>query len=254
MRLVGISRPDAGLAVGVVSDECAVSVASALPAEGATMIGRVNILEADPRKIDEGIAFVRDRVKPIVDAEPGSRGLGMWVNRETGDAVVTTVWEDRAALDASESGVAQVRAEAARVVGATGVRVEVAEAAVVWQAGPDLPGYWSRAVEMDVPPARTGEAIDLFRDEMLANVQQLPGVNTVVYLADAGTGHTMLTVTYRSKADLDASRERADALRAGVVRRLGAGEPVVRELETVIVGIRGPEPIDLTATEARTEV
>lgn len=103
---------------------------------------------------------------------------------------------------------------------------------MVWQAGADQPGYWSRAVEMDVPPTRTGEAIALFRDEMLANVQQLLGVSTVVYLANPETGHTMLTVTYRSRGDLEASRERADALRAGVVRRLGAGEPVMRELET----------------------
>lgn len=218
------------------------------------MIGRVNILQADPSKIDVGIAFIQDRVQPLVDSLPGSRGLGMWVNRETGDVVVNTVWEDRAALDASEGQVTEVRAEAARIVGATTVRVELGEPVVVWQAAPDQPGYWSRSVEMDVPKNRIDEAIALFRDEMLAKVQQIPGVNTVVYSANRDTGHTMLNVTYRSRAELEASRETGDKLRAGVVSRLGAGEPEVREMETTIVGIRGPATIDLTATESRAEV
>ncbi len=218
------------------------------------MIGRVNILEADPSKIDEGIAFVRDRVQPLVDSQPGSRGLGMWVNRETGDVVVNTVWEDRAALDASESHVTELRAEAAKVLGATRVRVEIGEPIVVWQAAADQPGYWSRAVEMDVPTDRIEEGIALFRDEILSKVQQIPGVNTVVLSANRDSGHTMLNVTYRGKAELDAARETADNLRVGVVNRLGASEPTVRELETTIVGIRGPATIDLSTSEARAEV
>jgi hypothetical protein len=218
------------------------------------VIARVNILQADPARIDAGIAFVRDRVQPVVDAQNGSRGLGMWVNRETGAVVVTTVWEDRAALEASESQVAGLRAEAAGVVGATEVRVELVEPEVMWQVGADQPGFWSRAVEMDVPLPRMQQAITLFRDEILAKIQQIPGVNTIVFSADRETGHTMLTVTYRRRDELAASQETADAMRAGVVGRLGASPPVVRELETVIVGIRGPAVIDLNAASSRSEV
>lgn len=214
------------------------------------MIGRVTILEADKDKIDQGISFVRDQVQPLVDSLPGSQGLGMWVNRETGDVVVNTVWQDRESLAASESHVSGVRAEAARVVAAKTVRVEVVEPAVVWQAAADQPGYWSRAVQMDVPVDRIEEAITLFRDEMLAKIKAIPGVNTVVYSADRSTGHTMLNVTYRSKAELDAGREEGKAMRAGVVTRLGAGQPTVRELETIIVGIRGPATVDLTGAKA----
>lgn len=218
------------------------------------MIGRLNILEADPSKIDDGIAFVRERVQPLVESLPGSRGLGMWVNRQTGDVVVNTVWADRAALDASESRVTDVRAEAARVVGATSVRVEVGVPAVVWQAAADQPGYWSRAVEMDIPADRIDDAIAMFRDEMLAKVQQIPGVNTIVFSTNRESGHTILNVTYRSRAELDASRDTANALRGGVVTRLGAGEPTVHELETTIVGIRRDPTIDLAGTQPRAEV
>ncbi|MGN6332214.1 MAG: hypothetical protein ACTHOD_11240 [Motilibacteraceae bacterium] len=222
--------------------------------EGVAVIGRVNILEADPSRIDDGIAFVRDRVQPVVDSKAGSRGLGMWVNRETGEVVVTTVWEDRAALEASESEVAELRAEAARTVGAQAVRVELVESEVVWQAAGDQPGYWCRAVEMDVPQPRIGEAVDLFRDEILSRVRQIPGVNTIVLSANRETGHTILTVTYRTRDHLIASRDTAQAMRDGVVARFGADRPVVSELETVIVGIRGAVVIDLDATQSRSEV
>ncbi len=218
------------------------------------MIGRVNIIQGDPNRVAEGIVFIRDRVQPVVDSLPGSRGLGMWANRETGEVIVNTVWEDQAALDASESHVAGLRAEAASVLSATTVRVEMAEPVALWQAAADQPGYWSRGVEMDLPTDRIEEGITLFHDEILPAIQQIPGVNTVVLLANRATGHTVLVVTYRSRDELDAGRAAGDKLRAGVVARLGTSEPIVHELETVIVGIRGPGTIDLTATEANVEV
>ena len=42
----------------------------------------------------------------MVDSLPGSRGLGMCVNRETGQVVVHGAWEYRAALDASAGHIA----------------------------------------------------------------------------------------------------------------------------------------------------
>jgi len=218
------------------------------------MIGRINFLEGDPGKIDEAIAFVRERVQPHVEAQAGSHGLGMWVNRETGDSIVTTAWADQAACDASEEHVKSVRAEAAAVAGAKSVRVEIAEPVVVWQSAADQPGYWCRVVEMDVPVDRIGESVALFRDEILSQVQQIPGVNTIVYFVNRDTGRATLNVTYRSKAELDAGRERGIALRKIVVERLNAQEPIVHELETAIVGIRGEAAIDLTSTESRAEI
>lgn len=209
---------------------------------GGAVIGRANMVEADPGKVEEGIAFVRDRIRPVVDSLPGSRGLGMWVNRETGQVVVHTVWEDRAALDGSESRLADLRAEVARVMEARSVRVEVVEPGVMWQAAADQPGYWARHVEMTVPVARVEEGISLFRDEALPAIRQFPGVNTCVLLVNRETGLSMVNVTYRSKDDLEAAQERATALRASMVDRLEGSPPVVWELETTIVGIRGPEP------------
>ncbi len=215
------------------------------------MIGRANIIDGDPDKVEAGIAFVRDRVTPSIETSPGSRGLGMWVDRDKGLTVVTTVWEDRAALDASEETAAPLRSEAARLLGATNVRVRVVEPGVMWQAAPDQPGYWSRFVEMEMSPERVPDAIALFRDEALPKIQQMPGINTVVFLTNAEAGLTVLNVTFRSKADLDNSREGGNAMRAAVVQRLGANEPKIMELETVIAGIRGPAIVGQTQSADR---
>lgn len=209
--------------------------------EAAAMIGRANILHGDPSKLDDGVAFVRDRVQPAVDQLPGSLGLGMWASRETGVAVVQTVWEDRAALEASEPGVVEMRAEAARVFGGGDVEVMITEPVLIWQAAPDQAGYWTRSVQMTIDPDRMDEGIAICRDEVLPRVQQYEGINTVALLVDREHASSVLNVTYRTREALEATRERAAQLRASVVERLGARDVEVRELETFIVGIRGPE-------------
>lgn len=218
------------------------------------MIGRANIIEADPSRIDEGVAFVRDQVKPLVDSLPGSRGLGMWANRETGQVVISTVWEDRSALESSEGHVAPLRAEAAKRFGAGPVRVEIAELVLVWQAAPDQPGYWTRSTEMTVPMHKIEDGIAMTRDEVLPDAEQIPGLNTYVLLVNRDTGYSAVNATYRTRAELVASRERARDLRATSVARLGATQPVVREMETIIVGIRGAEiPEQAPSTADRPE-
>lgn len=215
------------------------------------MIGRSTTVEADPGKVEQGIAFVRDRVRPVVDSLPGSRGLGMWVNRETGQVLVHGAWEDRAALDASASQIAEFRAEAARLMGARNVRVEIVEPVVVWQDAADQPGYWARIVETTVPVRRVEEGISSFQDEGLPTIRQFPGVNTCVLLVNRETGRSVVSVTYRSKQEMEDAREPANALRSKMLERMGASPPVIWELETTIVGIRPPEasePQDTTTT------
>jgi heme-degrading monooxygenase HmoA len=218
------------------------------------MFGRASIIEGDPDKIEAGIAFVRDRAKPEVEAMPGNRGLSMWVDRVNGLAMVTTVWEDQNALDASSETGSGLRAEAAAVLGSTNVRVRVAEPAIVWQDAHDQPGYWLRSVEMEVPRGKLDEAVDRFRDERLSMIKELAGVNTVLLLINRADSLMVLNIVFRTKADLDASREFGKARRAEFTSQLGAHELSVIEAETVIVGIRGPEitgqsqPTDRPAT------
>jgi len=92
---------------------------------------RLNQLYGDLDRLDQGIAFLRDRVVPNLSKLKGYQSVLLGVNRMTGRIVVTSNWrtaEDRAA---SESAVAGQRQEAVRILRADEVEVMHLEVAVV---------------------------------------------------------------------------------------------------------------------------
>jgi len=203
------------------------------------------IAQGDPADVDELVDFVKEQVQPRVDALPGSYGLSLEVNRDTGMIVVGTAWEDESALAGSEKPLAVLRHEALGVLAAKDSRIEILEPAVLLQKAPEDPGCWSRSTETRSPPELVQENITLFSSEVLPAIRQIPGTRTVALLVDRSNGHALSRVVYASKEALIASRERAARLREESVERLGAEVVDVVELEVVIAGIR-PAP-DLPA-------
>jgi len=81
------------------------------PAPGlALLVRRVSM---DPSKIDDNIEFFRTTVLPQIEANAGFVGVRQMVNRETGDAVVGTVWKDRAAMEAAAADAESRQGQAA---------------------------------------------------------------------------------------------------------------------------------------------
>ena len=212
--------------------------------EVEAVLGRAVIAQGNPAKVDEVVAYVRDRVQPLVEAEAGSHGLSMFANRETGMVVVSTSWQDEDALNASDEHLAAVRREALTLLEAPEPRIEIMEPAVIFQNAPDQPGYWSRASETRYPVDRLEEAIATFTTQALPAIRErFEGVNTIALLVNRRTGHSVANVTYTSREALDASRDSAEQLRTESLRRTGAEPANVMELEVAIVGIR--PPVDL---------
>jgi heme-degrading monooxygenase HmoA len=88
---------------------------------------RVNQLYADPGRIDEGIAFLRDRAIPNLRMQDGYLSLLMGVNRMTGRCLVTSNWASDEARAASEVVVTDQRREAMTIAGAKQVDVTLFE-------------------------------------------------------------------------------------------------------------------------------
>jgi quinol monooxygenase YgiN len=93
------------------------------------MHARVTSLSGSPADVDAGVANFRENVVPFT-REQGGRGAILLVDRESGSAVAITLWEDEAALSASEERANTLRAQAAGEMGASGqpsvARYEVA--------------------------------------------------------------------------------------------------------------------------------
>jgi quinol monooxygenase YgiN len=94
---------------------------------------RLVTANGDPEKLDAAIVQIRNQVLPLLKSQHGYRATIASVDRQTGRLSVSTVWESKADLEASESKLAGPRAEVAKIAGAAAndVQVEIFETAFV---------------------------------------------------------------------------------------------------------------------------
>jgi quinol monooxygenase YgiN len=85
----------------------------------------------DPKQVDGGVAFMRSTVLQELKATDGFRALICGVDRLNALGFVTTVWQTRAQLDASDSKLGTLRQEALSKFGAGNVSIEVLESVYV---------------------------------------------------------------------------------------------------------------------------
>jgi hypothetical protein len=81
------------------------------------MHARVTSVAGSPADADAGINDFRTNVVPF--ARDHGKGAILLVNRESGEAIAITLWEDEQALRASEEAANALRAGAADQMGAT---------------------------------------------------------------------------------------------------------------------------------------
>jgi heme-degrading monooxygenase HmoA len=99
---------------------------SAGPPQANTFV-RATDARGAPEKIDELVAFVREKGIPLFKAQPGFRGAAVFANRDNGHVVGVTGWTSAAERDASEAAIAGLRGEAVQIGGAQSHVVERAE-------------------------------------------------------------------------------------------------------------------------------
>jgi hypothetical protein len=56
-------------------------------------------LKMDPAKVDENLAFFEQTVVPDIKATPGFQSVRSFINRQSGEGQVGTVWADQASLE-----------------------------------------------------------------------------------------------------------------------------------------------------------
>jgi hypothetical protein len=203
------------------------------------MWARATVVTGNPRKVDDVVLLVRDRVLPRVEAQGGSLGLSMNVDRSTGRCTVTTVWTDRASMHASERPLAPLREAVARVADGQPATEEY-ELAVLHRLRQAEPGCGVRTTRVRLDPAQVDAAVRLFRERTVPAVEQLPGFRSVLLLVDRRTGSGVVTTVVDDVAALAASREAAAAVRADSSAQAAASVTDVVESEVAVAGLRLP--------------
>ena len=75
------------------------------------MHARVTTVHGDPARVEDGIENFKQNVQPF--AREHGKGSVLLIDRQTGDAIVVSFWEDEAGMRASEEAANALRAQAA---------------------------------------------------------------------------------------------------------------------------------------------
>ncbi|MGY1809069.1 hypothetical protein ACI8AF_16995 [Blastococcus sp. SYSU D00669] len=204
------------------------------------MYARSTTVRGDPSRLDEGIAYVRDEVMPMVMGLDGCVGLSMLCDRDTGRCIATTAWETEEAMRASAEAVKASRARAVEMLGDPNPEVNEWEIALMHRLHEAGEGACSRVIWGRGDPADMQSTMETFR-MMIPRMEELPGFCSVSVMVDRMTGRSATAATYESR---DAMMRAADAgrgLREEFTRATGGEITEVAEFELVLAHLRVPE-------------
>lgn len=203
------------------------------------MHARTTTFEARPGTIDDGIAFCRDEVLPLIQGIDGCVGLSMIVDRDSGRCIATSAWESQETMRASDAQVRSIRERAAEIFGAS-PRVEEWEIGGLHRDHRSGDGACSRVSWMEGNPADADRLVDIFKD-LLPTLESWDGFCSASMLFDRDTGRAAITTTWDSRSAMEKSRTKADQTRAKAAEDSGGRIADVEEFELVLAHLRVPE-------------
>ena len=205
------------------------------------MYARTTTVRGDPRAVEDGVAFIRNDVWPMVQRMDGCIGMSMLADREAGRCIVTSAWASEDAMRTSADKVQESRRQAAEVLRADAVDIDQWEIAVLHRTRPAGDAACVRCVWLDVPAGHVDGMVDTFRMSLLSRIEDLPGFCSVSLLVDRPGSRGVAAVTYEDRAAMERAREQAAALREESSRAMGARITEVAEFELAMAHLHVPE-------------
>ena len=205
------------------------------------MYARTTTVSADPARVDDGIAHVRDRGMPAVLDMDGCTGLSMLCDRDSGRCIVTTAWESEEAMARTRDRVAMLRDTTAMRFGSASPQVQEWEIAALHRLHPAGDDACARVTWTRVDPGGMDRVIDTFRMALVPRLDELPGFCSCSLLVDRQTGLGTLTAMYADRSAMEASRQQVQGMREEFSRSLDMDVTDVAEFDVVLHHLRVPE-------------
>jgi hypothetical protein len=223
----------------VVGDGSAVG---ALPRSREHVVyARTTTIQADRSKVEDGITRVRDQVFPAVMDIDGCVGMSMLVDRESGRCIATTAWESEAAMQASAEQVRPLRSDAEQGMGTLSSEVDTWEVAVMHRDHATPDGAWARVTWLSGDAGGTDQAVDAYKTTVLPAIQEWDGFCSASMMTNRESGRLVGTVTFETRAQLEATREAAMQLRQKGSQAMGARIDDMAEMEVAFAHLHVPE-------------
>lgn len=138
------------------------------------MLARSTTFDARPESIDAGIAYCSDEVMPALQGMDGWVGLSLLTDRESGRCILTTAWQDSAAMQASADEVRPLRDRLAEAF-QSAASVDEWEIAAVHRDHRSGAGACVRATWLTIRPDRFDGAVDFYKTVVLPEIEGLDG-------------------------------------------------------------------------------
>ena len=205
------------------------------------MYARTSTIQADPARIDEGIAYVRDQVIPAVTAIEGCVGMSLVVERDSGRCIATAAWTTEDAMRESAEKVRPYRDEAQRLLGAESSEVEVWEVAAVHRDHAMPEGACARLTFLSGDPSTAERAIDIYKLAVLPKIQQFDGFCSASLLINREKGRAVGTLTFERRDQLEATRDAAAQIRERASQEMSSTVDEVVEVDVALAHLHLPE-------------
>ena len=201
---------------------------------------RTATVHGDPKAVDDGVAFLRDRVMPAVEGLPGYVGLSMLADRDSGRCIATTSWADEAAMSSTGEQLRPLRARFAQILGGP-PELQSWEIAVLHRVHEAPDGACTRVTWMRTDPDRVEQVLDAYRLSLLPRLEEMAGFCSASLLVDRWEGRGAGSVTYADREALERSRTDATAVREEFAAAMGSRILEVAEFDLVLAHLRVPE-------------
>ncbi|UXA17117.1 hypothetical protein [Mycobacterium sp. SMC-4] len=204
------------------------------------MYARTTTVWGRPSSVDDGIAYIRDSVMPVVQKLHGFVGFSLLVDRRSGRCIAASAWQSEDAIQASAPLVREVRDRAAQMLGGT---MEVAdwEIAVMHRHHESAEGACVRVSWVAVDPARMDSGIEIFKQAVLPVLDGLEGHCSTSMLVNRAAGRAVVSSAYDSMDTLAHHRAELDRIRDATVEQTGAEVLEECNFELAIAHLRVPE-------------
>jgi len=195
---------------------------------------RSTTFHGNPANIDAGIKLIENEAGPMLEAIEGCRGLSLLVDRETGQCIATSSWEDEQSMLASDAQVRPLRERGRDILGGS-MQVDDWEIVVMHRSnhGQCCRASWLQG-DLDAMTST-------FRVGILPDLEQTPGFCSASLLVNRSTGVGCATTVWESRAAMIASRTAADDMRNRAVSDSNGEIVDVHEFDLAYAHLHVPE-------------
>jgi hypothetical protein len=203
---------------------------------------RLNRIAADAAALDECVTYIERRIRPEVEARPGSLGISVLADRERGVAIFGSVWTTSLQMSGSEDTEAPFRGELARLAGGP-VTVEDYQVPIFELVErPAVPpgSYVVRLTRIQVRPSQVDDVIEVVGDIAVPSLVVAPGFCDALLFAQPASGRLISETVWRDPQARAAAPSVAAIIRAEVPDEAGGQIPAVEDYALAVSSLREP--------------